>query len=161
MVVQKREELRAAVLSRALQHYPDQTARPVWVYPQFDKMSQAWILATPNPHTFLPGPVFREAMASHLCLPSPCCQDKVGQPVGPRGERVDVFGDSIMCAALPFDSWRHWHDDCKVSIMERASHAKLEMDAEVFGLFRDLVPAAAMEQFGELETVRAKSGKSS
>ena len=43
--------------------------------------------------------------------------------------------------------------------MERASHAKVEMDAEVFGLFRDLVPAMAMEQGGELETVRAKNGK--
>ena len=42
--------------------------------------------------------------------------------------------------------------------MEKASHVKVEMDAEVFGLFRDLVPAAAMEQFGELETVRARQG---
>ena len=57
--------------------------------------------------------------------------------MGPRGELVDVFGDTIMCATLPFDTWRHRHDDCKVAIMERASHAKVEMDAEVFGLFRE------------------------
>ena len=159
LAVQQREELRAAVLTLALQQYPDQTARPVWVYPQFDKLSQAWILATPNPHTYLPSPVFREAMASHLCLASPCCQGKVGQPVGPRGATVDPFGDSIMCATLPFDTWRHRHDDDKVAIMEIASHAKVEMDAEIFGLFRDLVPAAMVAQGGDLETVRARSGK--
>lgn len=158
-VVQQREEIRAAVLNQALQHYPDQTARPVWAFPQLDKISQAWILATPNPLTFLAGPVFREAMASHLFLPSPCCQDKVGKQVGPSGERVDPFGDNIMCAKLPFDTWRHRHDDCKVAIMERACHAKVEMDAEVFGLFRDLVPAAATARGGELEMVRARQGK--
>ena len=35
----------------------------------------------------------------------------------------------------------------------------MEIDAEVFGLFRDLVPAVATEQFEELETVRARQGK--
>ena len=33
------------------------------------------------------------------------------------------------------------------------------LDAEVFGLFRDLVPVVATEQFEELETVRARQGK--
>ena len=56
-----------------------------------------------------------------------------------------MFGDSIMCTTLPFDSWRHRHNDLKVAIMERASPAKVEMNAEVFRLFRDLVLAAATE----------------
>ena len=33
------------------------------------------------------------------------------------------------------------------------------MDANVFILFHDLVPVAAMEQFGDLETVKAKQEK--
>ena len=159
LLVQQRERLRAAVLSRALELYPDQTARPVWVYPQFDKLSAAWILATPSAHTHLPSPVFREAMVAHLCLPSPCCQSKLGQPVGIQGAVVEAFGDTVMRAKLPFDSWRHRHDDVKVAFIERAHHAKVEVDSEIFGLFRDLVPAGKMEQGGELETFRARNGK--
>jgi hypothetical protein len=64
-----------------------------------------------------------------------------------------------MCAKLPFDSWRHRHDDVKVAFVERAHHAKVEVDSEIFGLFRDLVPAGELEQGGELETFRARNGK--
>ena len=158
-VVEQREELRALVLARALKDYPDQAARPVWVYPQFDRLSQAWILATPAPLTYLSGPVFREAMAAHLCLPSPACRGVVGQPVGQEGAVVDAFGDNVLCAKLPFDTWRHKHDDIKVALVERANHAHIECDAEVFGLFRDLVPAVEMEQDGQLEWARARNGK--
>ena len=42
------EDTRAAVLVRALELYPDQTARPVWVHPQLDKLSQGWILSLPG-----------------------------------------------------------------------------------------------------------------
>ena len=159
LVVKQREELRTAVVAEALCQYPDQSARPVWVFSQFDKLSQAWILATPNPHTYLPAPVFREAMAAHLCLPSPACQPHLGQPVGREGARVDVWGDKVTCAKLPFDTRRHRHDDVQLALMERADHARVQMDSEVFGLFRDLVPAAVLEKGGELEMVRQRQGK--
>ena len=94
VLTEEREKLRRKVLTRALELHPDQTARPVCAIPQFDKLSQAWLLSLPNPTTYLAGPVFREAMAAHLCLPSPCCQSKVGQPVGQAGARVDPFGVS-------------------------------------------------------------------
>ena len=159
LVVKQKEELREAVISKALRQHPNQAARPVWVFPQFDKQSQAWILATPNPHTFLPSPIFREAMAAHLCLPSPACQPHVGQPVGQEGATVDIWGDNVMSAKLPFDTWRTRHNDCQVAIMERADHARVEMDSEIFGLFRDLVPAAALVQGGNLEHARQRQGK--
>ena len=98
-VTEERESTRAKVLSLALEH-PDQTARPVWVFPQFDKMSGAWVLALPSANTYLSGPVFRETMAWHLCLPSPSCRDLVGTPVGTEGARVDMWGEQIMCAKL-------------------------------------------------------------
>ena len=50
------------------------------------------------------------------------------------------------------------HDDIKVALVERTHHAHVECDAEVFGLFRHLVPAEVMAR-GELETVRARNGK--
>ena len=50
--------------------------------------------------------------------------------------------------------WQNWH-----AIMERTSHAKVKMDAEVFRHFHDLVLAAATEQFEALQIVRARQGK--
>ena len=71
LVTQQREGLKAKVLRRALTLHHDQTARPVWVYRQLDKYACAWLMATPSPATFIPSPLFREAMVAHLCLPSP------------------------------------------------------------------------------------------
>ena len=34
------EDTRAEVLGKSLELYPDQGARPVWVHPQLDKLSQ-------------------------------------------------------------------------------------------------------------------------
>ena len=46
-----------------------------------------------------------------------------------------------------------------VALVERAHHAHVECDAEVFGLFRHLVPTELMDRGGELETMRARNGK--
>ena len=159
LVVEQREGLRARVLDKALQEHPNRAARPVTVYPQLDKLSQAWILATPSPATHLPSPIFREHMAAHLCLPSPACRTLVGKPVGQEGQVVDKFGDTILCAKLCFDTWRHKHDDVKLALVERAHHAHVDCDSEIFGLFRHLVPAVAMERGGVMEFARARSGK--
>ena len=157
-VTEERESTRAKVLSLALEQHPDQTARPVWVFPQFDKMSGAWVLALPSANTYLSGPVFRETMAWHLCLPSPSCRDLVGTPVGTEGARVDMWGEQIMCAKLPFDSWRVRHDTCKLAIVETAIKSRVECESEVYGLFRDLIPSEAMEVNGQLDSVRQRSG---
>ena len=147
------------MLTLALQLHPDQAARPVWAVPQFDKLSQAWLLALPSPSTYLPAPVFREAMASHLCLPSPSCQHKVGQPVGdPGGAIIDPYGDTVMCARLPFDTWRTRHDTVKVAIVERAHASRVDIEPEVYGLFADLIPALAVGDEGELAGVRQRQG---
>ena len=63
-----------------------------------------------------------------------------------------------MNAPLCGDSWRHRHDTGKLCLMNMALHAKLPVDAEVFGLFRDLIPAEAMREGEELDTARARSG---
>ena len=42
------EDIRAAVLKKALEAYHDQSARPVWTNPQLDKLSQGWILSFGN-----------------------------------------------------------------------------------------------------------------
>ena len=58
-----------------------------------------------------------------------------------------------MCAKLPFDSWRIRHDTCKLSIVETAIKSRVECEAEVFGLFRDLIPSEVFEENGQLASV--------
>ena len=100
-------------------------------------------------------------MAAHLCLPSPAVQESgwVGKPLGRRGENIDQFGDTIMnCSELPGDSWRHRHDTGKMAITTECYDAKLPVDCEVYGLFSDLLPAAAEAMGGDLEWGRARQG---
>ena len=81
IVMEKREETKGRVLKRALETHPDQSARPVLVWPQLDKLSTAWLLTLPGPHTGLSAAVFSEATCAHLCLPSPACSDRLGDTV--------------------------------------------------------------------------------
>ena len=70
-----------------------------------------------------------------------------------------MIGDAIMnCSELPGDSWRHRHDTGKLAINTECISAKLPVDCEVYGLFSDLLPAAAEEVGGELEWGRARQG---
>ena len=163
LVTVQREKMRAKVLAKALTQHPDQTARPVWVFPQFDKTACAWLLATPTPETYIPSRLFTEAMAAHLCLPSPCCQGKLGQPTGYTDRAgnptvVDTFGDQVMATTLCFDTWRNRHDDIQRALVDKALQARVEVEAEVMNCFRDVIPAHAMAPGGDLEQVRARSG---
>ena len=59
LVTQQRETLRGKVLLKALSEYHDKTARPVWAFPQFDKM-----LCLAACYTCMSGPVLQVAMAT-------------------------------------------------------------------------------------------------
>ena len=63
-----------------------------------------------------------------------------------------------MCAILPGDSWRERHDCLKLCLMNLCNEAKIPADAEVFGLFRHLIPAELSAEGGELEYCRQRVG---
>ena len=68
---------------------------------------------------------------------------------------MDPFGDSVNCCSkIPGDFWRIKHNTCKKAIMDIALWAKIPCDAEIFGLFSDLIPVEAVGVGGELEDVR-------
>ena len=46
----------------------------------------------------------------------------------------------------------------KLAIVERAHSSKVEVEPEAYGLFSDLVPAAALREDGELSGVRQRQG---
>ena len=79
--------------------------------------------------------------------------------MGTQGAVASPFGDEIMCCnQLPGDSWRWRHDDVKLCIMKMCNESKIRADAEVFGLFRDLIPAELTHQGGELQHARQRVG---
>ena len=122
LIVQQREEMRAAVLTEALSRYPDPKKRQVAAWANRDKFCTAWLQSLPGPDGFS-NPEFTEALALALCMPSPACKDRVGEKVGKSV--VDVFGDSIMSAHLPGDDWRTRHDKVKMAINSLCNWARL------------------------------------
>ena len=158
VITVQREELREAVVGKALVRHGDQSARPVLAYPQLDKLSTAWKLSLPGPTNGLTTPVFKEVMAQHLCLPSPACQPILGQPVGTRRAVVGPFADELMTATLPQDTWRTRHDTLKVALVNMCNEAGVPVDCEVFGLFQHLIPAELIAEGGELEYGRQRIG---
>ena len=52
---------------------------------------------------------------------------------------------------LTQDTWRTRHDcvKVKVAMVNIAHEARIPIDCEFFGLFRDLIPAQLMEEGGE------------
>ena len=94
------EGLRHEFISKCLETYPDRDARPVTAFANLadDKVAGRWLLAVPGSDLSLSSSVFKEALSTHLCLPSPAVVDGgwVGKSVGRRGVLIDKFGDSIM-----------------------------------------------------------------
>ena len=137
-VVTQLENLRYRVLSKHLKEWKSRTDRPVWSWPNRDKLTTAWLLSFPGPHTGLSMPVFREGLAMVLCIPSPACRDMVGERVG--NGKVDLFGDSVLCQNLPGDGWRIRHDRIKQEIMSMLGWSGVVATCEVWGLFKHLIP---------------------
>ena len=94
----EREELRKEVFDRALTLHTDQRARGVSSWKERDKLTTAFLLSTPGPHTALLSPVFAEAVATLLSMPSRVCADRLGEKVG--NSRVDMYGEAIIAANL-------------------------------------------------------------
>ena len=152
------EDTRAAVLVKAFEQYPDQSARPVWVHPQLDKLSQGWILSLPDYNGFSQAE-FGETVARHLCLPSPCCQPKVGDPLDQHGLHIDNFGDNVMSVSnIPGDLFRIRHDMVKTVLNSFCLTSNMRAECEVYGLFRDLIPVEALGEEEQLQRGRGRQG---
>ena len=99
------------MLEKALTNVRPKSIRATWAWFPRDKISSAWILA-------LPSAEFVEAAASSLCLPSPTCQGRVGEPIMGQ-KRIDEYGDTVKATALRGDHWRMRHD-AKLHLLNRA-----------------------------------------
>ena len=71
---------------------------------------------------------------------------------------IDQFGESLMCASLPFDSWRHRHSSIQTTIEAIINDSGVIADAEPFGLFSPLIPTSATSTNGDLHNTRDRQG---
>ena len=152
-IVEKREQILGRVLSESLQRHPRQSARPVFSWPERDKLSSQWLLALPGVDTLLTSEEFSECLAALLCLPSPACAPVLGERVG--RSTVDPHGDRVMAAALQGDGWRRRHDAMKMRILSLLRWAGEEVDCEVFNVFSGLIPQLGLSR---LEQGRKRQG---
>ena len=103
--------------------------------------------------------MFKEVMAQALCLPSLSCSSILGQVASTQRGVIGPFGDELQCAlGLTQDTWRTRHNSLKVVMVNIANDARVPINCEVFGLFRDLILAALMEEGGELRYGRQRLG---
>ena len=152
-IVEHRERIMGRLLEEGLSRHPDQAARPVWSWPQRDKLASHWLLTLPGYSTTLSSEEFSECVAALLCLASLACASIVGQRVG-RGT-VDRFGDAVMAAALAGDGYRRRHDTMKMRILSLIRWAGVQVDCEVFNLFSGLIPQQGLSR---LEQGRKRQG---
>ena len=141
------------MLDESLVRHQNQAARPVWSWPERDKLSSQWLLALPGHDTLLTSEEFAECIAALLCLASPACALLVGQRVGRTS--VDRYGDSVMAARLAGDGWRRRHDAIKMRLFGLLRWAGIEVDCEVFNIFAGLIPQQGLSR---LEQGRKRQG---
>ena len=98
-------------------------------------------------------------MARHLCLPSPCCAPRVGEPLGERNLTIDPYGDNILSVSnIPGGAFTARHDLVKGTINSLILDSGVRADCEVYGAFRDLIPVEALTEEEELQTGRGRQG---
>ena len=152
-ILEHRERMQGKLLEECLLHHAHQGARPVFSWPERDKLSSQWLLALPGSDTSPSSDEFSECLAALLCLPSPACSPLIGQRVGRSS--VDKYGDVVMAAALQGDGWRRRHDTVKMRIFGLLRWAGVEVDCEVFNIFSGLIPQQGLSR---LEQGRKRQG---
>ena len=95
-------------------------------------------------------------MAWLFMLPSPARGPFIGSNV--CGKPLDAYSEVLMCATLPFDSWRVRHDKIKSEIRSIGYEAGVNVDPEPYGLFSQHIPAAALANTGPLHHQRERQG---
>ena len=141
LVMEQLEQLRCKLLSKGLELYHNQEARPCWSWPDRGKQTTAWLLTL----TGLTGPEFSEAAATQLCLPSPACASRLGEAI--RGaKKIDMFGDNVRAAKLPGDGFRKRHDLVKNFIFRKLRAAGVPVECEVFNLFAREIPQEGLSR---------------
>ena len=139
-----REELRLALFERSLKLERDRTLRGLSSWKERDKLSTAFLLSGPGPHYGLTSPVFAEAVAVQLCLPSRVCIDRIGEKVG--ASRVDQYGERVILENPPGGHWTTRHNSMEQELASLCAWSGMPAECELYGLFGHLIPQEALHR---------------
>ena len=108
-LVKESEKLRASVLDKALLERQGPHERAATVRKNADKLSTAFLLSKPGPHSGIPGSFFSEQILALMAVPSVLCRGKVGERVG----RLIVGRCSAQChpSRKPFYQGRQYDEE--------------------------------------------------
>ena len=155
-IIQFQEKTLQQIIQKGLNDHPNQEEHAVRKFNHKDKVSQAWLSALPTALSSIPSEEFQQAMAFTLFVPSPACATHVGTMV--CGKPLDPHGEILMCAPLPFDTFRTRHDRIKVRLESMGNRVGAIVNPEPYGLFSTAIPAAAHNEGGDLHQVRDRQG---
>ena len=154
LMMKEAEKVRAAAMEKSLKDLPDQSARAVLVRKNTDKLSTAFLLAKPGPHSAIPAIFFSEQLCALLAVPSVLCRGKEGERVGRL--TVDKWGDAIMNATLQGSHFLRGHDMMKNTLNSLFKYCGINSEVEPYGVFSDLVPQQPLnraEAFRAAQTI--------
>ena len=144
-VVEQTDQIRHLLLTKALELHPNREDRPVWSWPELDKCSSQYLACLPHNETSFTSAEFSEAVAAHLCVPSPACSTRLGEVV--RGRQViDKFGDAVISAIMTGDGNRTRHTQMEKLIVEKCRWAGVQVQSEVFHLFAQVIPQEGLSR---------------
>ena len=151
-----REQQRRDVFERALtlQSRRKKKGAGISSIKERDKLSTAFLLSLPGPRYGLSSPVFVEALATLLAMPSLVCRDRVGEKVG--RSRVDSFGLKIINANVPGGHWTTRHNAIEHELASLCTYAGVPVECEPYGIFGHLLPQQALHrlQRGQYQVLR-------
>ena len=113
-------------------------ASRLYVRKNADKLSTAFLLSKPGPHTGIQSIFFSEQLLALLAVPSVLCRGKVGERVGRL--TVDQWGDAVLNATLPGNHFTRGHDTLKNALNSLLKYCGILSEVEPYGVFADLVP---------------------
>ena len=138
LMVKEYERLQAAALNKSLKEHRDQKLRMVVARRNTDKISTAFLLLRPGPHSSINNIYFSEHILTLLAVPSVICRGKVGERIG--NMKVDKWGDSVLNATVQGNHFKATHDAVKNSINSLLKYAGIVSEVEPYGVFADLIP---------------------
>ena len=138
LMVKEMEKLRATALDKSMAEFPDQSERSVLVRKNTDKISFAFLLSKPGPHSGIPSTHISEQLLALLAVPSVLCRGRVGEKVGKL--KVDQWGDNILNATIPGNHFIRGHNTMKNTLNSLFKYCGILSEVEPYGVFADLIP---------------------
>ena len=150
-LVKESEKLRASALDKALLERQGPHERAATVGKNADKLSTAFLLSKPGPHSGIPGSFFSEQILALMAVPSVLCRGKVGERVGRL--IVDQWGDAVLNATLPGNHFIRGDNMMKNEVNNLFKYCGILSQVEPYGALVPQQPLNRTQAFRAAQTI--------